>query len=132
VRASLDVTEPRAGARSLLLEFGGASDALARLAAQLVVVEPGARYRLTFAARAESLVSGGPPAVLVLDAGAAGRGLAASKPLPRDGGWEEYELEFDAPEEGAVHLIIRRQPCAPGPCPAFGRAWFDEFSIRKL
>jgi tetratricopeptide (TPR) repeat protein len=130
VRASLDVTEPRAGARSLLLEFEGAPDAGARLAAQLVVVEPGARYRLTFAARAAALVSGGPPFVAVLEAAGGGRTLAASKPLPRDAGWETYELEFDAPEGGAVYVVVRRQPCASAPCPVYGRAWFDEFELR--
>lgn len=133
VRASLDVSNPRAGAHSLMLEFAGAPDANARLAAQLALVEPGARYRLTFAARAEALASGGPPVAAVLGAGAEGRVLALSEALPRDGGWEAYELEFDAPAgEGAVFVSIRRQPCAAAPCPVFGRAWFDEFALRKV
>lgn len=131
--ASLDVTGPRGGASSLLLAFEGSPDVNARLASQLVLVEPGARYRLTFAARAQELVTGGPPLVAVSEASGAGRELARSEALPRDtGGWREYAVEFEAPAgAGAVSVVIRRQPCPAGPCPVFGRAWFDEFTLRK-
>lgn len=132
VRASLDVTGPRQGSRSLLVEFAGAPGADARLAAQLAFVEPGARHRLTFAARASSLVTGGPVAVFVFDAAKEGRALAVARPLPRDGDWEEYAVEFDAPAEGGVRVVVRRQPCPAAPCPVYGRAWFDDFQIIKL
>jgi Tfp pilus assembly protein PilF len=131
VRASLDVTEPRAGARSLLLEFGGAPDANARLAAQLVTVEPGARYRLSYAARAASLVTGGPVVVAVHAPTPDARALAVSPPLARDAGWEAREVEFEAPPEGAVRVVVRRQPCPAAPCPVYGRAWFDQFTLQK-
>jgi len=133
VRASLDVTGPREGARSLLLEFGGESDPNARLASQLVLVKPGALYRLRFSARAEKIVSGGAPLVAVVSAGDEGRALGESRPLAGDAeGWAEYELEFDAPEgAGAAFVIIRRQACANSPCPAFGRAWFDGFALEE-
>lgn len=133
--ASLDVSGPREGARSLLLEFKGEPDASARLASQIVLVEPGSRYRLGFAARTEGLVSGGPPAVFVLDAGGPdARALARAEPPPRDtGGWKSYELEFAAPDDtGAVVVAVRRVPCAAAPCPIFGRVWLDEFSLRKI
>lgn len=134
VRASIDVTGPREGARSLLLEFGGESETNARLASQLVLVEPRGRYRLRFNARAEKFVSGGAPVVAVVGAGAEGRVLGESRPLPGDAaGWAEYELEFDAPEgAGAVVIVIRRRPCAGGSCPAFGRTWFDGFVLEKV
>lgn len=133
--ASLDVSGPREGARSLLLEFKGQPDASARLASQIVLVEPGKRYRLGFAARTEGLVSGGPPAVFVLDAGGPdARVLARAEPPPRDtGGWKGYELEFAAPDDtGAVVVAVRRVPCAAAPCPVFGRVWLDEFSLRQV
>jgi hypothetical protein len=100
------------------------------------LVEPGGRYRLGYAARTEALVSGGPPAVFVLDAGAAGgdgRVLAQAEPPPRDsGGWKTYGLEFDAPNEaGAVRVVVRRLTCAAAPCPVFGRVWLDDFSLTK-
>ncbi|HEV3471200.1 MAG TPA: tetratricopeptide repeat protein [Pyrinomonadaceae bacterium] len=134
VSASLDVTGPREGARSLLLEFGGAPDANARLASQLVIVEPGARYRLGFAARAEKLVSGGPLLVAVVEAGEEGRTLAESQPLPADtGGWADLAFEFEVPPQSdAVVVVIRRRPCPAAPCPVFGRAWFDAFSLGRV
>ena len=117
---SLDLTEPRAGAHSLRFQFDGAPDASARLATQLVTVEPGARYRLRFAARSENLLSGGPPVVAVLDAGKGERPLALAPQLPTGTrGWEDYRVEFVAPEApGAVLVVIRRQPCAQAPAPS--------------
>lgn len=134
VSASLDVSGPRGGARSLLLEFRGEPDASVRLASQLVLVEPGGRYRLGFAARTEGLVSGGPPAVFVLDAGAGERVLAQSEPPPRDtGGWKTYEIEFTATgAAGAVNVVVRRLACAAAPCPVFGRVWLDDFALKKI
>lgn len=135
VLVSLDLTEPRAGAHSLRFQFDGAPDASARLATQLVTVEPGARYRLRYAARVENLVSGGPPHVAVLDAGKGERTPVALSAKLEGGtrGWEDYEVEFVAPEAtGAVLVVIRRQPCAQPPCPVFGRVWFDDFSLEKI
>lgn len=129
--ASLDVTGPRDGARSLLLEFKGDPRRELRLASQVVLVEPGRRYRLAFAARTSGLVSGGPPAVFVLDAGEGERVLAQSESLTRDGeGWKSYEVEFTAPEGAtAVRVVVRRVPCAAVPCPIFGRLWLDDFKM---
>lgn len=134
VRASLDVTAPRAGARSLLLDFEGASDPHARLASQLILVRPGARYRLSFSARAQELTSGGPPFVAIHAAGEPAPALGQSNPLPRNSeGWREQSFEFDAPAgASAVVVVIRRQPCPTPSCPAFGRAWFDDFNLRRI
>jgi hypothetical protein len=118
----------------LRFQFEGATNASARLATQLVTVEPGARYRLRFAARSEELVSGGLPFVAVLEAGGDERTVAHSKQLPTGTrGWEDYTVEFVAPEaRGAVLVCIRRESCAQPPCPAFGRVWFDNFVLEKM
>lgn len=134
VVVSLDVSEPRGGAHSLCFEFGGTPDASARLASQLVAVEPRGRYRLRFAARTEKLLSGAMPLVTVLDAGAGGGVVASSTALEGGtNGWRDYEVEFVAPEAtGAVVFVVGRQSCAQTPCPIYGRVWFDDFVLEKL
>lgn len=133
VKLSLDAESPREGARSLLVEYAGASEPAERAVSQLVPVEPGARYRLTFAARTKNLVTGGPPVVEVFAASKAGAALASTPALPNaTDGWRDFALEFVAPAGGAVRVALRREPCASSPCPAFGSVWLDAFELRRL
>lgn len=133
VRLSLDAAEPREGARSLKVEYAGNSEPSAAAVSQLLAVEPGARYRLTFAARTRELVTGGPPFVEVVSAGKSSASLASTAPLPASTpGWREFALEFAAPAEGAVRVALRRKPCATSPCPAFGSVWLDAFGLSRL
>lgn len=133
VKLSLDAESPREGARSLLVEYAGASEPAERAVSQLVPVEPGARYRLTFAARTKNLLTGGPPVVEVFAASKTGAALASTTALPNDtDGWRDFALEFVAPPMGAVSVALRREPCATSPCPAFGNVWLDAFELRRL
>lgn len=135
VTLSVDTQSPGSGARSLLVEWGGHSNPGVAVISQLVLVEPGARYRLVFHARTESVKTGGPPVVVVADASAEdARVLAESKPLPQGtNAWQEYGVEFaTTPKTEAVLVSLRRQNCDANPCPMFGRVWLDDFSLRKL
>ncbi|HKG12467.1 MAG TPA: tetratricopeptide repeat protein [Pyrinomonadaceae bacterium] len=135
VSLSLDAQSPNSGARSLLVEWGGHASPGVSVISQLVLVEPGARYRLVFHARTESVKTGGPPVVVVADASAEdARVLAESKTLPQGtAAWQEYAAEFTpTPETEAVLVSLRRQNCDASPCPMFGRVWLDDFSLRKL
>jgi hypothetical protein len=133
LKFSLDADAPREGARSLKVEYAGASEPSARAVSQLLAVEPGARYRLTFSARSSELVTGGPPFVEIVSASKTGGTLAAAPPLPRaTDGWRDFSLEFEAPRAGGVRVVLRREPCANAPCPAFGSLWLDAFELRRL
>lgn len=135
VTLSVDTQSPNSGARSLLVEWGGHASPGVNVISQLVLVEPGARYRLVFHARTESVKTGGPPVFVVADASAEdARVLAESKPLPQGTtAWQEYEVEFaSTPKTEAVLVSLRRQNCDANPCPMFGRVWLDDFSLRKL
>lgn len=135
VTLSVDTQSPNSGARSLLVEWGGHASPGVNVISQLVLVEPGARYRLVFHARTESVKTGGPPVVVVTDASAEdARVLAESKPLPQGtNAWQEYSVEFaSTPKTEAVLVSLRRQNCDANPCPMFGRVWLDDFSLRKL
>lgn len=132
VNFSLDTDAPREGARSLKVEYAGGSEPAAHAVSQLLAVEPGARYRLTFSARTEELVTGGPPLVEVVSASKPGGALAATAPLPRaTGGWRDFSLDFTAPPSGAVRVALRREPCASSPCPVFGGVWLDAFELKR-
>lgn len=133
VNFSLDADAPREGARSLKVEYGGNSEPSAAAVSQLVAVEPGARYRLTFSARTKELVTGGPPFVQVVSAAKTGEALADAPPLSATtAGWQDFSLEFDAPAAGAVRVALRRRRCATSPCPAFGGVWLDAFALKRL
>ncbi len=136
VRVSLDGTEPRAGARSLRVDFSGASHPTKYFLSQLVLVEAGARYRLSFAARTRDVMTGGAPLVIVMDASSADapRLLAQSPLLPQGtSGWQNFTVEFDAPQtSSAVRIILQRQRCTgAAACPIFGSVWFDAISLAR-
>src|ERR1041384_2338935 len=135
VRLSVDTQGPKSGSRALLIEWAGHANPAATVISQLVLVQPGARSRLSFAARTESVVTGGLPLLVVLDASAADeRILAQSQTLPQGTSvWQEYEVAFTAAAQTqAVLISVRRQSCESQPCPMFGRVWLDDFSLRKL
>jgi hypothetical protein len=131
VRFSLDSDSPREGSRSLKVEYAGVSDPNAAVVSQLVPVEPGARYRLTFSARTRELVTGGPPFIEVVSASKGGGAIATLPTLsPAMIEWQDFSTEFAAPKgAGGVRVALKRQPCASSPCPAFGSVWLDAFKL---
>lgn len=134
VEVALDPNTPRTGARSLRINWSGDSNPSISIGSQLVLVDAKTRYRLSFAARTEELVTGGSPVVIVTDVSSDERELAQAATLPTgSSGWQDYTVEFVTAEATrAVRITIRRQDCSSGPCPIFGRTWFDDFSLRKL
>jgi hypothetical protein len=134
LKFSLDSETPREGGRSLRIEFAGNSEPASPVVSQLLLVEPGAKYLLSFSARTKELVSGGLPLVEVADARSKTTGaIAASTPFPTGGDWKDYNLEFTAPAEvNAVRISLRRAACSTSPCPAFGAAWLDRFELKRL
>jgi len=130
---ALDTNNPREGRSSLKVDFSGDSDPSSPVISQLVLIEPGSHYQLGFAVRSESIVSGGPPLLAVIDADA-GKPLKQSEPFPKaTDGWREYTIDFDSgPSATAVKLALQRQVCDKSPCPIFGRLWLDNFTLRKL
>lgn len=136
LKISLDTNDPRSGKFSLRLDWNGNSQPNTPVFSQLVLVEPNARYQLSFAARTQEIVSGGLPFVVVIDKNSAdNRVLAQSKTLPKgNSSWQDYSLEFTTGSETRGVLIgLQREGCGADPsCPIFGRLWLDNFSVRKL
>jgi tetratricopeptide (TPR) repeat protein len=134
LKLSLDSDSPREGGRSLKVEYAGNSEPNVSAVSQLMLVEPGARYRLSFSERTRELVTGGPPFVQIVSASKAGEVLASSAPLSSNmTGWQDFAIGFTAtPTAGAVRVVLKRQPCTSSPCPAFGSVWLDAFELRRL
>jgi hypothetical protein len=130
---SLDTTNPKEGRTSLKIEFKGASNPASPFVSQLVLVDRQARYQLHFAIRAEGIISGGLPQVVVIDANAKNI-LGQSEELAKaTDAWRDYNVEFTALElTDAVQILVQRKSCAMSPCPIFGRLWLDDFSLQKL
>jgi hypothetical protein len=129
---SLDTANPKEGNSSLKVNFEGASDPAAPVISQLVLVEPHTRYQLRFAARTESIVSGGLPRIVIND-GTSNNMLGQSAELPQTtGSWRDYAVDFDSGDSVAVRIGLQRQPCSAPACPIFGRLWLDNVWLQKL
>lgn len=131
ITRSLDSSGVKEGRSSLRLDFNGDSDENVSVISQFVLIEPRAHYRLQFAARAEEIVSGGLPALRVVDA-ATGKVLGEATGISQSRDWRDYSIDFAAGESaGAIEIILVRKPCNARPCPIFGRLWLDALSLQK-
>lgn len=130
VHVSLSVEDPHSGRGSLSINYTGESDPSTPAISQIILVRPHSSYTLSYAARTTDLLTGGPPVVAVINA-ETNRVLAESDPLAAGSQpWRTYQLEFSTDELEAVIVAIYRQRCtSAGPCAAFGRVWFDSFSM---
>ncbi len=136
-RLGIDPTSGRTGSRSLLVEFiGRDTTRLDQEVRQLVLVEPGVRYRLSCYVKTDSLVSPQGPRIAVIDY-KTGTLLAQSAPVSAGtSDWQSLEVDFLAPAAerrggAAVYITIRRVPEFKYDDPTRGILWFDDFSISR-
>lgn len=133
VHILLDADSPQSGQRSLRLDYSGGFDPDTAVISQLVIVAAHTRYRLSFSARAENLKSAALPSVAVKDADGNRQIKVQASPLDdTTRSWQEFVIEFETAEATAITINIQRQPCSSSPCPIFGRAWFDSFSLQRM
>jgi hypothetical protein len=132
IRPVIDLQNPHSGQRSLRLDYSGNFNPAVPIVTELVIVSPSARYRLSFAARAQDLSSAALPIVLIKDA-SGDQVLSQSAPLSAGTNpWKEFAVDFEALQKTtAITINIQRLACASNPCPIVGRAWFDSFALAK-
>jgi len=124
----------RSGANSLRMDFTGHDTTrLNYEVKQLIVVRPGASYRLECYARAEGLITTEGPRLAVTPTSSFAA-VAQSEPVLNDqSGWQHLALEFVAPpsstDEVALYVTIKRQPKFSFDAPMRGRIWFDDFTL---
>ncbi len=132
MEVKLDSTRKQEGNRSLRVSFNGYSEPTLYNINQIIIVEPSAKYLLTFWMRTENLKSGGTPALEIYNA-VNDANIVTSAPFP--GGtndWQQVKMEFTAPS-GSQAVAVRtiRAYCGEV-CPIFGTFWYDDFRLEKL
>jgi hypothetical protein len=129
----IDARGAHGGRRSLRLAFSASEQVDFRNIAQVVAVEPGARYRLSFWVKTDELRSTATLSVMVSEPASADAPVATSAPVPqgtRD--WQPVSFEFTAgPKTEAVLIRVVRVPCAEGVCPIYGKIWYDDFNLER-
>lgn len=129
-QVAIDARGAHGGRRSLRVAFGASGQVDFRHVAQVVAVEPGARYRLSFFFKTDDLRSTATLAVAVTEGETA---LAASAPAPQGTqDWQPASFEFTAgPKTEAVLVRLVRVACAEGVCPIYGKIWYDDFNLER-
>jgi tetratricopeptide (TPR) repeat protein len=130
---AVDARTAREGRRSLRVVFNASGQMEFRSVAQVVAVEPGARYRLSFWLKTDELKSAATPLVFVADAAAPENALASSPPVPPGtSDWQQVSFEFNTgPQAEAVLVRLARAGCPDGVCPIFGKIWYDDFHLER-
>ncbi|MFN7930781.1 MAG: tetratricopeptide repeat protein [Blastocatellia bacterium] len=116
---------------SLQLNFDVSGNAYFPILEQIVPVNPGQTYHLSFAVKTEDLQTLSAPLVEVYDAADLKRPHTATKPFPLGNNpWQEITLDFPvAATTEALAVRIYRPPCTEAPCPLRGRIWLDSFKL---
>jgi hypothetical protein len=133
-RLSVDDRVAHAGSRSLRIDFlGRDTTRLVGEIKQLLVVRPGARYRLEFFVKADGLQSPEGPRVVVMDGGLT-KEVAASEPIASGSyDWQKVALDFTAPAgSDAVVIYFKRVPEFSYDEPTRGTVWFDDFTLTEV
>ncbi len=132
-QVALDARVAHSGKRSLRIIFNAPAQFEFRNIAQLVVVEPATRYRLSFYVRTEDLRSASTPILVVLDGADINNALASTAPLANGtSDWQQMSVEFTTPPRAeAVVLRLDRAGCADNTCPILGKVWYDDFDLQR-
>jgi hypothetical protein len=132
-RFSVDTSTARTGSNSLRIDFlGRDTTRLDGELRQLVVVRPGARYKLECYAKAEGLVTTEGPRVAVTNIAQPGE-LGSSGPIRESAAvWQRLAFDFVAPEGArAVYVTFKRTPKFSYDDPTRGAIWLDDFSLTE-
>lgn len=123
--------EHQNGQFSMQLNFDLGGNAFFPVIEQLVPIQAGHSYRLSFAAKTEDLQTLSAPVVEIYDPADSHRPHTTTKPFPLGtNAWQDYTLEF-TPTATTEAVIVRvyRPSCPEAPCPLRGRIWLDNFKL---
>ncbi len=132
VDINADTNVKREGNRSVKINFRSFDRPEYYNLAQVVTSRPGAKYRLIFFVRTESLTSAGMPLVQIWDPVTKAE-LGRSRPFPTGtNDWQQMSVEFTVPESSqGVEIRTIRDFCGEA-CPLVGILWYDEFRLDRL
>jgi tetratricopeptide (TPR) repeat protein len=101
---------------------------------QVVVVEPGARYRLECFVRTEGLSSASTPILVIRDA-VDSAVLGQAKPVASGTNeWQQVTFDFKTnPQHDGIIVGFDRAACGDEHiCPIFGTVWYDDFNLQRI
>jgi hypothetical protein len=129
---SIETGIAHTGKRSLRIDFlGHETTRLEDEIKQVLLLRPGARYRLDYHVRTENLTAPEGPRVAVTGRGS-NQWIAASDPAPEGShDWQQGTLEFTAPG-GTLLLAIKQRPKFSYEPSTHGTVWFDDFEIQEI
>lgn len=126
---SVDTSNAYSNSVALRITFEGNSKTAAPLLSQLIPVDPGESYRLTFSAYTKDIVTGGLPVIAVIDADS-GNLIKESTPLSSPKKWDQFSIDFSSSSKtDAVFVSVQRLTCGSNSCPIFGQLWLDNFKL---
>lgn len=132
-RIAIDPSIGHSGSNSLRVLFSGRDTTrLTDQIKQLVLVKPGAKYRLECYYRTRELLTPEGPRLVVMDRNFQ-TAIASSNSLPegtRD--WQQVSFEFTVPANArAVNISFQRVPKYEYDNPTKGVVWLDDFSMKE-
>lgn len=132
IDVKLDPSQKHEGNRSLRVSFNTFSGGVFYNLNQIVTVEPGSKYVLSFWLKTEELKSGGMPNLEIVNSNT-DKIIASSQSFPTGtNNWQQIKVEFTAPEDAeAIALRTTRSYCGEA-CPLVGTFWYDDFRLEKL
>ena len=137
-RLNIDATVSHAGSRSLKITFAGRDTTnLDNAIKQLVVVKPGASYKIECYVKTSELLTPEGPRIFVNEARSGGA-VASSEPVAAGSSdWRPLSVVFTAPNapasnQQAVYISIKRKPKYSYDEPTKGSVWFDDFAMEEV
>jgi hypothetical protein len=131
--ASIDSGVARTGARSVRIDFlGRDTTKLDGQVRQMIVVSPGAHFRIECYVKTDRLAAPEGPRVVITDVTSSTE-IASSDPIASGSGdWRRVAFDFTAPPSArAVVVTIKRVPKFSFDQPTQGVVWFDDFALTE-
>jgi tetratricopeptide (TPR) repeat protein len=131
---TIDTAGPSPNVNALRIAYASDGRAFDH-ASQIILLSPG-KYRLSYYARSEEIVTGSLPTVEIADASKANGWRVRSQPsLAGSQPWKKNELVFTVePDVKAISVAVRRpSECGTAEgCPIFGTVWFAGIVIEPI
>jgi len=127
-----DEFESKEGNIALRIDFSGKENIHFAHVRQIVPVEPGADYRLTFKWRSRNLTTDQRP-FLEIQGFQCANTAWTSEMIPADSDWAEQTLIFAVPETcHAISVTLRRKTSGRFDSKINGKLWLDDFNLEQI
>lgn len=132
VDVKTDSLRKKEGNRSLRVNFNGYTGIEVKNIWQVVAVEGGNKYQLSFSVKTENLKSAGTPLFEIVNAND-NKIIATGASFPTEtNDWTNIKIDFTVPPNAEGILIRLDRAYCGDACPIFGTFWVDDFKLQRL